>query len=481
MPLSPYFLQGSSSEQRLVQDLINEQLKIYGQDIVYLPRKIINKKTIMKEVVASTFDDAYRMEAYLLNYQGFEGNGDILQKFGVQTTDAVTFVVSKERYEDFISPFLSADSDIQLASRPEEGDLIYFPLDNTMFEIKYVEGKKPFYQLNNLYVYTLSCEVMDYALDEQIDVGIEEVDKAAIEFGFTTRLTMVGIAASTAAATVQLSKNAGNTNIGKGIAFIDLINDGTGYTLPPLVGISSAPTNGINATAVAIMTSRGGQTGQSIDRIELTNPGFGYTVTPTVTIRSQNAFGTGAAATAVIANGTLATPTINQSGASYGVVPNVKINPVGLDTNIGIGSTAQAIAIVNTLGQIASIRYSFAGVGYTATPTITIDPPARAGLATGNYMFKELVRGVSTGTTAFVADWDSDDRILKVTNVAGSGFAPGESVVGIGTTMLGSDSEYIVRNVSDQDEYDNYNENIVVESEADSIIDFTEENPFGDF
>ena len=481
MPLSPYFLQGSSSEQRLVQDLINEQLKIYGQDIVYLPRKIINKKTIMKEVVASTFDDAYRMEAYLLNYQGFEGNGDILQKFGVQTTDAVTFVVSKERYEDFISPFLNADSNIELASRPEEGDLIYFPLDNTMFEIKYVEGKKPFYQLNNLYVYTLSCEVMDYALDEQIDVGIEEVDKAVVEFGFTTRLTMVSIAASTATATVQLSKNAGNTNVGKGIAEIDLINDGTGYTLPPLIGISSAPSDGINATAVAIMTSRGGQTGQSIDRIELTNPGFGYTAVPTITIRSQNVFGTGAAATAIIAEGTLSTPTITNSGASYGIVPNVTINPVGLDTNIGIGSTALAVAIVNTLGQVASIRYTFAGVGYTATPTLTIDPPARAGLATGNYMFKEIVRGVSTGTTAFVADWDSDDRILKVTNIAGSGFAVGESVVGIGTTLLGSDSEYIVRDVSDQDEYDTYNENILVESEADSIIDFTEDNPFGDF
>ncbi len=481
MPLSPYFLQGSSSEQRLVQDLINEQLKIYGQDIVYLPRKIINKKTIMKEVVSSTFDDAYRMEAYLLNYQGFEGNGDILQKFGVQTTDAVTFVISKERYEDFISPFLNSDSQVELATRPEEGDLIYFPLDNTMFEIKYVEGKKPFYQLNNLYVYTLSCEVMDYALDEDIDTGIEEVDRAAVEFGYTTRLSMVSIAASTASATVQLSKNAGNTNIGKGVAFIDLINDGTGYSLPPLVGISSAPTNGINATAVAIMTSRSGQTGQSIDRIELTNPGFGYTVTPTVTIRSQNAFGTGGIATAIIANGTLATPTINQSGASYGVVPNVKINPVGLDTNIGIGSTAQAIAIVNTLGEVASIRYSFAGIGYTATPTITIDPPAKAGVSTGNYMFKEMVRGVSTGTTAIVADWDRDDRILKVTNVAGSGFAPGESVVGVGTAYLGSNSEYIVRTVSDQDEYDTYNENILVESEADSIIDFTEDNPFGDF
>ena len=481
MPLSPYFLQGSSSEQRLVQDLINEQLKIYGQDIVYLPRKIINKKTIMKEVVASTFDDAYRMEAYLLNYQGFEGNGDILQKFGVQTTDAVTFVVSKERYEDFISPFLNADSNIELASRPEEGDLIYFPLDNTMFEIKYVEGKKPFYQLNNLYVYTLSCEVMDYALDENIDVGIEEVDKAAVEFGFTTRLSMVSIAASTATATVQLSKNAGNINVGKAVTKIDLINDGTGYTLPPLIGISSAPSAGFNATAVAIMTSRSGQTGQSIDHIEITNPGFGYTITPTVTIRSQNVFGTGAAATAIIAEGTLSTPTITNPGASYAIVPNVTINPVGLDTNIGIGSTAQAVAIVNTLGQVASIRYTFAGVGYTATPTLTIDPPARAGLATGNYVFKEIVRGVSTGTTAFVADWDSDDRILKVTNVAGSGFAVGESVVGIGTTLLGSDSEYVVRDTSDQDEYDTYNENILVESEADSIIDFSEDNPFGDF
>ena len=481
MPLSPYFLQGSQGEQRLVQDLINEQLKIYGQDIVYLPRKIINKKTIMKEVVASTFDDAYRMEAYLLTFQGFEGNGDILQKFGVQTTDAATFVISKERYEDFISPFLNSDAQIELATRPEEGDLIYFPLDNTMFEIKYVEGKKPFYQLNDLYVYTLSCEVMDYALDEDIDTGIEEVDRAAVEFGFTTKLNMVSIAASTASASVQLSKDAGNTNIGKGVVFIDLINDGTGYTLPPLIGISSAPIQGINATAVAIMTSRSGQVGQSIDRIEITNPGFAYTVAPTVTIRSQNAFGTGGIATAVIAEGTLSRPTITNPGASYGVVPNVTINAVGLDTNIGIGSTAKAVAIVNTLGEIASIRYSFAGIGYTLTPTITIDPPARAGLATGNYQFKELVRGVSTGTTAVVADWDRDDRILKVTNVGGVGFAPGESVVGIGTTLLGSDSEYIVRSVSDQDEFDNYNENILVESEADSIIDFSEDNPFGDF
>ena len=226
-------------------------------------------------------------------------------------------MISKERYEDFISPFLTVDTAYQLASRPEEGDLIYLPLDNTMFEIKYVEGKKPFYQLNNLYVYTLSCEVMDYALDEQIDTGIEEVDKAAVEFGFTTKLTMVGVTAATATATAQLAKDLSTLSTGNSVNRIDLINDGTGYTVAPLIGISTAPTNGINATAVAIMTSRSGQTGQSIDRIEVTNPGYGYTEVPTIIIRSQNAFGTGGIATALISPTALGAPVITGSGSGY--------------------------------------------------------------------------------------------------------------------------------------------------------------------
>ena len=476
MPLSPYFLQGSSNEQRLVQDLINEQLKIYGQDVVYLPRNVINKNTIMKEVTASVFDDAYRMEAYLLNYEGFEGNGDILSKFGVQTTDQVTFVVSKERYEDFISPFMAADSQIELATRPEEGDLIYLPLDNTMFEIKYVEGKKPFYQLNNLYVYTLSCEVMDYAADELIDTSIAEVDEAAVEFGFTQRLTMVGLGASTATATVVVAENTGSLGTGRySVSQVDLINDGTGYTIAPLVGIATAPSGGTNATAVAIMTSRTGQTGQSIDSIQLTNPGYGYIVPPVITIRSQNAFGTGGIATAIISQGSLTIPTINDPGAEYGTTPTVLIGvaPVG-------GTNAASVAIVNTAGGISQIRYTNAGAGYTVVPNVIIDAPA-TGINTGNYLFREMVRGVSTGTTAYVESWDSDDRILKINNISGSGFAIGEAVVGIGTSNNGSDAKYIVQSTSDQDEYDLYNENILVESEADAILDFTEDNPFGDF
>jgi len=476
MPLSPYFLQGSSNEQRLVQDLINEQLKIYGQDVVYLPRNVINKNTIMKEVTSSVFDDAYRMEAYLLNYEGFEGNGDILSKFGVQTTDQVTFVVSKERYEDFISPFMAADSQIELATRPEEGDLIYLPLDNTMFEIKYVEGKKPFYQLNNLYVYTLSCEVMDYAADELIDTSIAEVDEAAVEFGYTQRLTMVGLAASTATASVVIAENTGSLGTGRySVSQVDLINDGTGYTIAPLVGIGTAPSGGTNASAVAIMTSRSGQTGQSIDSIQLTNPGYGYTVPPIITIRSQNAFGTGGIATAIISQGSLTIPTINNAGAEYGSMPTVLIGvaPSG-------GTNAASVAIVNTAGGINAIRYTNAGAGYTVVPNVIVDAPA-SGINTGNYLFREMVKGVSTGTTAYVESWDSDDRILKINNISGSGFAIGEAVVGIGTSNNGSDSKYIVQSTSEQDEYDPYNENILVESEADALLDFSEDNPFGDF
>ena len=322
---------------------------------------------------------------------------------------------------------------------------------------------------------------MDYALDENIDTGLEIVDKAAVEFGYTQRLTMVGLGASTANVTIQLASNASGIPNRFSVSQIDLINDGTGYTVPPLIGIATAPSGFTNATAVAIMTSRTGQVGSSIDRIEITNPGYGYTTIPTITIRSQNAFGLGGIATAIISKGSVAAPTILDPGKSYTAPPTVTINPVGLDTSIGIGSTALAVAYVNTLGELNAIRFTNAGTGYTVAPTITVAAPILAGLSTGDYLFKEQVTGKLTGTTAEVANWDRDERVLKVTNIAGSGFAVGESVVGIGTTQNGSDSEYKIFSKSGDDEYDPYGENIVVESEADAIIDFSEDNPFGDF
>lgn len=469
-PLNPYFLQGSSSEQRLVQDLINEQLRMYGQDIVYLPRNIINKNTILKEITSSKFDDSFRIEAYLVNYEGFGGQGDILSKFGVKTTDEVTFIISKERYEDFISPFISLNTQIELKSRPEEGDLIYLPLDNTIFEIKYVEGKKPFYQLNNLYVYELRCEVMDYEADDVINTSINEVDESVKDFGYIVKLIMVGLGATSTSANVQLASSLAIAG-GNSVSRIDLINDGTGYLSVPIVAISTASSGGINATAVAIMTSRSGQTGSSIDKILVVNPGIGYTVVPNVSIISSS--GSGGIATAIISSGSLGPINLIGGGVGYSTAPIVSIStaPVG-------GTNATAQAFINSSGIVTSIRYTNAGAGYTQAPVITISSPV--GVSTGNYIFNEIVRGVSTGTTAYVNDWDYDTRILQVKTSSGS-FIRGESVVGMGTTSGGSNANYKILSINTQDEYDDYADNIPIENEADEILDFSERNPFGDY
>lgn len=454
-PLNPYFLQGSSSEQRLVQDLINEQLKMYGQDVVYMPRKLINEKTIIKEVLVSKFDDSFRIEAYISNFSGFGPQGDLLTKFGVRTTDELTLVISKERYEDFISPFLIDNEDIKVATRPQEGDLIYLPLDNGLFEVKYVEGKTPFYQLNNLYVYELKCEIFRYE-DELIDTSIEEVDKSVQEFGYIQTLNMVKTNATSASATVSLSSSDNS------VQYIDLINDGTGYLSTPTIQISKAPSGGIDATAVAIMTSKVGRTGSSIDKILVINPGAGYTQPPTVSIVGQS--GSGAIATAVISSGALGIANITFGGNQYSSAPIVSIS-----TAPNGGTNATAEAVISVAGTVAAIRFTNAGSGYTSTPIITLSSPI--GISTGNFTFNEMVRGVSTGTTGYVKDWDGDTRVLKVSIVNGS-FAKGELVVGAAST-------YKIYSINTFDEYDPYAENIPIENEADSIIDFSQDNPFG--
>jgi hypothetical protein len=469
-PLNPYFLNGTVSEQRLVQDLINEQLKMFGQDIVYMPRKIVNKSNILKEVLVSKFDDSYRLEAYIVNYQGFGGRGDILSKFGVQTTDELTLIISRERYEDFVYNFIVNSEEIEVSTRPEEGDIIYLPLDNTIFEIKYVEAKSQFYQLNNLYIYELRCEVFDYEADENINTGISEVDESVKDFGYITTLNMVKSDAAPASANINLASSLAAV-YGGSVSKIDLINDGTGYLATPTISISRANVGGINATAVAIMTSRSNQTGKSIDKIMIINPGIGYTVIPSVTIVSSS--GSGAIATAIVSSGSLSPFQIVSGGVGYSTSPIVAIStaPFG-------GTNAIAECVINSLGIVTAIRYSNAGSGYTSIPSISFSSPI--GVSTGNYVFNEVVKGVSTGTTAHVADWDYDTRILKVKIASGS-FALGESIVGIGTTFGGSNSNYKLLSVNTQDEYDPYAENIPIESEADEFLDFSERNPFGDF
>ena len=171
MVLNPFFTQGTLSEQNLVQDLINEQLRTYGVDIFYLPRKYMTENTVIREVVQSKFDMALPLEAYIDNYDQYSGAGNILSKFGIQSQDEVRLIISKERFENYITPLIEDQANVKLSTRPKGGDLIWFPLDDRIYEIKDVEYAKPYYQLQNLYVYELYCELFRIE-DEIIATGI---------------------------------------------------------------------------------------------------------------------------------------------------------------------------------------------------------------------------------------------------------------------------------------------------------------------
>lgn len=474
-PLNSYFLQGSPSEQRLIQDLINEQLKMYGQDVLYMPRRIIGENTVIKEVTASKFDDSFRIEAYLMNFEGFGGNGDLLTKFGIRSNDEINLVISKERYDDFISPLLKLwpENERKVAYRPQEGDLIWFPLDESLFEIKYVEGKKPFYQLNNLYVYELRCERFEYE-DEIIDVpevdptGIE-VNESIKDLGNVYTIQMVGTGATTAVATVGFATTNPNS---KSVQYVDLLNDGYGYSSAPIVSISTAPSGGLTATAVAIMTSRTSNQRLSIDRILVTNPGFGYTEPPIITISGGG--GSGGIATAVINTRVLGIVGLSSGGVGYTTTPQVTIQRIFIPSGPGISSNinnAQAEAILNSNGVVVSVRYSNAGAGYTFTPTISFTDPTATTF--GDYDYNEVVTGSRTGTTGYVKSWDAANRVLKLSVVDGN-FAKGESIVGVAAS-------YKVSTIQTNEFLDLYAENIQIENAADSILDFSQKNPFGEY
>ena len=474
-PLNSYFLQGSPGEQRLIQDLINEQLKMYGQDVLYLPRRIVGENTVIKEVIASKFDDSFRIEAYLMNFEGFGGNGDLLTKFGVRNNDEINLVISRERYDDFISPLLKLWplEERKLAFRPQEGDLVWFPLDDSLFEIKYVEYKKPFYQLNNLYVYELRCERFEYE-DEIIDIPeVDEsgrsINESIKNLGNVYSIQMVGSGATTAVASVGLATNDPNS---KSVQYIDLIHDGYGYNYAPTVSISTAPSGGLTATAVAIMTSRSPNQKLAIDRILITNPGFGYTQPPLVSISGGG--GQGGIATAIINTKVLGVVGISSGGVGYTTVPQVSIQRVFIPSSVGVSSNinnAQGEVVLNTEGQVVSVRYSNAGAGYTFTPSIEFTDPTAT--TYGDYTYNEVVTGTKTGTTAYVKNWDHINRILKVAIVDGN-FAKGESIVG----AAGS---YKISSVQTNEFLDAYAENVEIELEADSILDFSQKNPFGEY
>ena len=171
MPTNVYFNTGTTAEQRLYENLIIEQLSVFGQDVYYLPRKLVNKDTLFGEDASSSFNDAYIIEMYLDNVEGYEGQKEMMTRFGIDMQDEATFVVSKRRFEQLIS----LDANLIVSTRPNEGDLIYFPAGKKLFEISFVDHDDPFYQIQNLPVFKMRCRTFEYS-HEDMATGLDAID-----------------------------------------------------------------------------------------------------------------------------------------------------------------------------------------------------------------------------------------------------------------------------------------------------------------
>jgi len=485
MVLNPFFTQGTTGEQNLVQDLINEQLKIYGVDIFYLPRKYLTTNTVIKEVVQSKFDVAYPLEAYVDNYDEHSGGPNLLTKFGIQSQDEVRLIISRERFENYITPLIENQTDIKLSTRPKNGDLIWFPLDDRIYEIKDVEWQKPYYMLQDLYTYILYCELFRYE-DEVIDTGIDEIDNeltgddtdGQTEDGISTiqgptqTLTMVGTGVTAAAYT--------NVILQGGLRLITLSDRGGGYSENPTVAISSAPTtNNVSPyqTGIATVRTIGGiaycnknvnSSLVSIQSVPITNPGAGYTDGPGIQFIGGGEDGSGAAATAFSGDGTLGVVTFTDFGSGFTTNPTVTVSGP-----TGVGTTATAVAEINSAGIVTFFGWTNAGAGYTSSDVVNITFTAPSTSSTGTYLFNEIVTGQTSGTTARVRTWNGSTNILEVASVDGT-FTIGETLLG---ATSGASRVLRLRDLDpDNVEFaDNYN----IETEADAIIDFSEGNPFG--
>ena len=456
--LNPFFIQGTSGEQGLVQDLINEQLKMYGIEVYYMPREFISEGKVIKEVLFSKFSHAFPIEAYLANYEGFDTNSILMSKFGVRVSDEMVLIISKERFETYISELMKDISFVKNSLRPNEGDLVYIPLSDSFMEIKYVENRKPFYQLQKNYIYELRCEVFEME-DEEIKTTVYQIDKSIKDHQYESTLYVSGIG-STATATTTL--------VTGGVQSVTLLSGGYRYSSTPSVVIPS-PVSGVDASLVGIITSKMGLlSSQSLSEIIIQNPGSGYDPNNPPSISFYGGGGYGAQAIVGIATtGSIGPIIVTNSGQGYTVEPTVSISGP-----VSGGTTAVARAILNSYGGISTVRIVNAGYGYTEPPTITIS--AGSTVSSGNFIFNEIVTGSISNASASVKSWDAELNRLQVSG-SGKTFVVGDVIVGSASSAI-----YVVQKTGEYETSSKFDSAKEIQEESDSIIEFTEINPFGE-
>jgi hypothetical protein len=268
MPTNVYFSHGTRNEQYLIEDLIIESLKIYGNEFFYIPRTLVSKDNILGEDRLSEFKASFPIEMYFENVDSLDGQGAFIQKFGLMMEQSATLVVARRRWDQLVGRY----GQTIIPQRPCEGDLIYFPLSKGLFEIKFVKHQDPFYQLGKLYVYKLQIELFQYS-SERIDTGIREVDVFESLKTFSTN--------STRNPTSRVLK-------------VTMTNNGSGYTSAPAVTFTSG--SGFGATATAVLGT--GLNAGKVVAVNVTEDGQNYQVPPVVNFTGGG--GTSAAATATL-------------------------------------------------------------------------------------------------------------------------------------------------------------------------------------
>lgn len=467
MALNNYFrLYDAKNEQNLAQSLVDEHIKMHGIEFVYMPRTFVNTKTVMREVTSSKFEKSFPLEGYIENYEGFGDQYNLLTKFGVRSTAEMQITISQARFGELVTPVLRREGGlgIDVPVRPIEGDLIYFPLGDILFEVKHVKHTAPtFYALGKNYCYVLECEIFELG-DEKIETGIGEIDNDFATLGYNVTMTVSGVGTT---ATAQTSL------VNGGIHKIKIFNEGTGFTADPTVLISKPNGTGRRATAVAITTANS-QGSRSLQEFRLTDPGFGYTTAPSISITPVDGQGGGVSLGVGIATtGAVGIITVTAKGSDYVVPPTITFTaaPYG-------GVTAIGTAILVD-GQVDRIITTNAGYGYTLTPTVTVGAAGTVGI--GTFKYGMILTGKASSTTAYATSWDATTNTLTAKDLTGK-FSIGELIVGTAKTT-GETIAYRLNSIDyndDETNLDSYGDNVSFQSEGDAILDFTEKNPFGE-
>jgi len=379
VPTNVYFNNFSyGREQDLVEDLTIESIKIYGHNVRYVPKNAVRRDPLFGEDTLATYTNAVEMEMYIKNVEGFEGEGDFLSKFNLEIRDQVTFTVARKRFDqarserlttevgysylqeeaDTNAPsrqFLSTSANTNLFginleegtaegysitnNRPTEGDLIYFPMVDKTFEIKYVEHEQVFYQTGRLQTYDIRCELWSYS-NERIDTGISDIDK--IEDNYSTDILVYELTLES-----YLARATGTVTLSGGSISSVTITDGGGYETAPTVTFSAPPQGVVSGVSVTV-SGAGHINGGTYSTTG--GSGSGLTIQGT---------GTGGLVGAAVVNG--------GSGYEVGdVVQTVTDYPASIQiTSVTNQTQATGTATINSNGVVTGVTITEGGTGYT--------------------------------------------------------------------------------------------------------------------